>query len=76
VSTPRVPPALADRRRTERDAIIARNFIESIDVESKVDHERIVERFKRISQLFQIEIVDGVHRRSHISVLSTKGALV
>jgi hypothetical protein len=26
VSTPRVPPALADRRRTERDAIIARNY--------------------------------------------------
>jgi hypothetical protein len=39
-------------------------IIEPIVVESKVDHESIVERFERISQLFQIEIVDGVHRRA------------
>ena len=39
-------------------------IIEPIVVESNVDHESIVERFERISQLFQIEIVDGVHRRA------------
>jgi len=37
-------------------------IIESIVVESKVDYESIVERFERISQRFQIEIIDCVHR--------------
>jgi hypothetical protein len=50
-------------------------IIEPIVVESKVDHESIVERLERISQLFQIEIVDGVHWRAtseagHLAVLS------